>query len=245
MRVVAWNLAHQIRQRPIPSDVPALLESMGADVVLLNEFVDGPTREAFRDAMRERGFEWQAVSPTPAVHNQVFAAARLPFVVGDLKPPTLGDRMDGSAIAGFLHIRFEDGDIEIVGFRAPAYKKAADVRAYWAEFTTIMAGAADRSILFAGDVNKDPFKRAGTPWAPSISLAACPAYTVPNPAGEWSFRDPGGRWVPTRIDHVLHTSALAVNDVRYVAEHGGRALAGLKTEHPISDHAALTFRAEV
>ena len=51
--------------------------------------------------------------------------------------------------------------------------------------------------------------------------------------------------MPTRIDHVLHTSPLAVNDVRYVAEHGGRALAGLKTEHPISDHAALTFRAEV
>lgn len=243
VRVLAWNLAHQIKQRPIPDDLPALFESMSADVVLLNEFVDGPTRTAFFEGLRHHGYEYQAVSETPAVHNQVFAASRLPFTKGDLKPPTLGVRMDGSAISNFLHIRFESHGIEMVGLRAPAYDKAADVREYWAEVSDIMKTVSARPILFAGDINQDPFKRARTPNAPSMAFPSCPELSVTNPAGEWSYRDKAGRWQPTRIDHVLHTAAVAVTNVHYVVAHNGRVLAGLRAGNPISDHAALLFTA--
>lgn len=40
-------------------------------------------------AVRNAGHEWQAVSPTPAIHNQIFAASRFPFKIGDLQPPQL------------------------------------------------------------------------------------------------------------------------------------------------------------
>jgi hypothetical protein len=76
VRVLAWNIAHQIRQRPIPADLPALFESMGADVVLLTEYVEQRPRLEFRQALQRHGYPHQLVSFTPAVHNQVFAASR-------------------------------------------------------------------------------------------------------------------------------------------------------------------------
>jgi endonuclease/exonuclease/phosphatase family metal-dependent hydrolase len=150
--------------------------------------------------------------------------------------------MNGPAIAGFLHIRFGDG-LQMVGMRAPAYEKTADVRAYWTELAGIMQSVAERPILFAGDINADPFKRADMPDARSMQYPLCEAFTVPNPAGDWSFRDKGARWIPTRIDHVLHTRHVTVSNVRYAEKHDGRVLAGLKADDPISDHAALLFDA--
>jgi len=243
MRVIAWNVAHQIKMRPIPADLPALFDSIGADVVLLNEFVDGPSRAAFYADLQQAGYLWRLVSETPGVHNQILAASRLEFRPGDLRPPTLGDRMDGSAISNFLHIRFQQPEIEMVGMRAPAYTVSADRRAYWSEMADLVSGVADRPILFAGDINMDPFKRAGQVGAKAIGFEHCAAFTVPNPSGEWSFRDKGGRWAPTRIDHVLHSSAVRIEDARYVEVHNGRVLAGLRPHLPISDHAALVFEA--
>lgn len=42
--------------------------------------------------MREAGYRWQAVSPTPAVHKLIFAASKFEFEVGDLPPPNSTDR---------------------------------------------------------------------------------------------------------------------------------------------------------
>jgi len=243
VRVISWNLNHRCREKLIPDGISGLFVELDADLILLNEFVDGPSRRTFRDSMRGAGYGHQAVSFTPALHNQVFAASRFPFTVGDVAPPTLGDRQDGSAIANFLHIRFEHLPLEVVGMRAPAYDISADVKAYWAELAAIMLGVSDRPIVFAGDINQNPFKRARMPDVPSLSFPLCPAYCVPNPVGEWSYKSPDGRGLPTRIDHVLHTSRVTVMDTRYIAVHDDLTLAGLRAEHPISDHALLAFTA--
>ena len=99
MKVIAWNLAHQVKKRPIPDYLVDVILDLEADTVLFNEYVDDEIREPFKTAMREVGFEYQAVSPTPDVHNQIFAASRHAFEVGDLQPP----QFDGSAISNFLH----------------------------------------------------------------------------------------------------------------------------------------------
>ena len=156
MITIAWNLAHQIKVRPIPDDLVEVIPSLEAETVLFNEYVDDPSREPFKAAMREAGFRHQAVSATPARHNQIFAASKHAFDVGDLRPP----QFDGSAISNFLHLKFRDFPFEMVGLRAPAYEKAADRKAYWAELGHIMESARDRAILFAGDINFDPFVKA-------------------------------------------------------------------------------------
>src|SRR5690606_6454795 len=145
MLTLAWNLAHQVKVRPIPDDLVGVILATEAETVLFNEYVDDPCREPFKAAMREAGYRWQAVSATPGRRNQIFAASKHAFKVSDLRPP----QFDGSAISNFLHLKFTGFPVEMVGLRAPAYEKAADRRAYWAELGQIMESARNRAILFA------------------------------------------------------------------------------------------------
>ena len=235
MKVIAWNLAHQVKKRPIPDYMVDVIQDLEADTVLFNEYVDEGIREPFKEAMREAGYKWQAVSPTPAVHNQIFAASRFAFKVGDLQPP----QFDGSAISNFLHLKFDDLPTEMMGMRARAYKKAADKHAYWAELAVIMESVKDRKILFAGDVNYDPFKKAKQPEARTVPFHLCDGYQIPNPQGNWSFLAHSGKGF--KINHVMHTPHVEVTDVEFLDRIRGRFLAGEKIKKPISDHAVLRF----
>lgn len=235
MKTIAWNLAHQIHEKPIPDFLADVVCDLKADTVLFNEWVDTDRCEPFKQALRDAGFVHHAVSPTPARHNQIFAASRFAFEVGDLQPP----QFDGSAISNFLHLRFPDTGVEVVGMRAPAYKKRADWHAYWDELAAIMNSVRDRPILFAGDVNYDPFKKAKKEGARTVPFHLCDGYEIPNPQGEWSYLHHTGSG--SRIDHVIHTPSLAVTEAEYVDQIGGRHLAGSKSLQPISDHAALRF----
>lgn len=235
MKVIAWNLAHQVKVRPIPADFIDVILALEAETVLFNEYVDDPSREPFKTAMREAGFLHQAVSAMPARHNQIFAASKHAFEVGDLLPP----QFDGSAISNFLHLKFTDFPFEMVGLRAPAYEKAADRKAYWAELGQIMESARDRSILFAGDINFDPFVKGKQEGATRVSFPFASGYQVPNPRGDWSYLAHSGKGY--KIDHVIHTPGVAVTEVEYLTCIGDRHLAGEKSNTPISDHAALRF----
>jgi len=235
MLTLAWNLAHQVKARPIPDDFVDVILALEAETVLFNEYVDDPSREPFKAAMREAGFLHQAVSATPARHNQIFAASKHAFIVGDLQPP----QFDGSAISNFLHLKFTDFPFEMVGLRAPAYEKAADRKAYWAELGQVMESAKDRAILFAGDINFDPFVKAKQEGATRCSFPFASGYQVPNPQGDWSYLAHSGKGY--KIDHVLHTPSVVVSEVEYLTHIGGRHLAGVKANAPISDHAALRF----
>lgn len=235
MKVIAWNLAHQVRKRKIPDYLVDVILDLEADTVLFNEYVDDEIREPFKQAMREVGYEHQAVSRTPARHNQIFAASKFAFEKGDLQPP----QFDGSAISNFLHIRFEDFPVEIVGVRAPAYKKKADWNAYWDELAGIMESARNRKILFAGDVNYDPFEKAKQPNAETVPFHLCDGYQIPNPNGDWSYLHHNGNGF--KIDHVIHTPTVHVENVEYIDWIRGRFLAGEKIKKPVSDHAVLRF----
>ena len=235
MKVIAWNLAHQVKKRPIPDYMVDVIQDLEADTVLFNEYVDDESREPFKTAMREGGYLWQAVSPTPAVHNQIYAASRFAFELGDLQPP----QFDGSAISNFLHLKFTDFPFEMVGVRAPAYSKAADKHAYWAELAGIMESARDRAILFAGDINFDPFVKAKQEGASQVPFPFASGYQVPNPGGDWSYLAHSGKGY--KIDHVMHTPTVEVTNVEYIDWIRGRFLAGEKIKKPVSDHAVLRF----
>jgi len=40
MKIVAWNLAHQIKEKPIPDFMLDVVRDLEADTVLVNEYVD-------------------------------------------------------------------------------------------------------------------------------------------------------------------------------------------------------------
>lgn len=129
LKVMAWNLGHRIQPKAIPATLPEIFAELDVDTVLLNEFVDAPDRAAFRAGLVAAGYPNQLVSYAPGRHNQVFVASRCPLVAGDLAGP----RKDGPSQAGFLHVRFADTRLELVGMRAPAYKTTADKVDYWGQ----------------------------------------------------------------------------------------------------------------
>ena len=142
--------------------------------------------------------------------NQVFAASRHPFKLGDIAAPTL----DVWASSNFLHIQFWHTTFELVGLRVPAYDKAADRDAYWAELGPIMRAASSRPIAFLGDINRNPFTKAANEAAAEVRLPECELYRIPNPTGDWSHISTNGTGTG-RIDHVLHTEAVHVEAAEY------------------------------
>lgn len=235
-QVAAWNLNHRARQRAIPSAVGAVIAELDVDIVLLNEFVDGPGRGAFREQLASLGFEYQLVSTRPAKNNQVFAASRTPISIGDLPSPTT----NSSAIANWLHIHFDGSDLELIGLRVPAYTRGSERRAYHAQLAEILRSAGGRPLVIAGDLNVDPFAKAGVSPPPSSAFRGAEMFSVPLPAGDWSYINHRGT-SRSRLDHVLHSASVQVSDVRYHYELGNVLIAGPTADGPLSDHAALTF----
>lgn len=238
--VAAWNVGHRTRRKPIPDELPGALELLNSDVIVLTEFVDdGPDRDVFRAKLGASGYvHIHATDPLPA-HNQVFVASRLPFDIGDIVAPTTTSH----AISNFLHVSLRDSDIELVGMRAPSYT-GAERSSYWGEVDGILRNAGDRALVVAGDLNEDPFKGVSESFT-SRRFHGLETFSAARPVGRWSFMDPHKESKRSRIDHVLHTPRIRISDARYVDEVGGFRLAGPVSSAPLSDHAALTFTAEV
>jgi len=240
VRVVTWNVGHRITRKAIPEAMGEALVDLDADVVLLNEFVDGaPDRDRLRSQLREAGYEYFVVSEAPPRHNQVFAASRVPIELGDITPPA----MDSHATTNFLHLRVPDSEIELIGMRAPAYKTAGERRTYWQEVASIVRAAHDRALVLAGDLNMDPFKRASE-YATGVEFPDIEMYSAARPEGPWSFASLHDASRNSRIDHVLHNSRIRILEPCYRYEAGGVDLAGPYSPHR-GDHAALTFTAEL
>jgi endonuclease/exonuclease/phosphatase family metal-dependent hydrolase len=238
--VAAWNVGHRARRKAIPEDLSAALEALNADVVFLTEFVDGgEDRDQLRVSLSAAGYDHVHLTDPLPVHNQVFVASRLPFDVGDIAPPTT----DSHATSNFLHVSLHDSEIELIGMRAPSYKGAVK-SAYWGEVDGILRNAGDRALVVAGDLNEDPFKGVSESFK-SRKFHGSEILSAARPEGRWSFMDPHKETSRSRIDHVLHTPRVRIRDARYVDQIAGLRLAGPASSSPLSDHAALTFAAEI
>lgn len=241
IRVATWNVGHRITRKPIPPAMGEALIALEADVVFLNEFVDGaPDRDRLREQLRAAGYNYFAISEAPPRHNQVFVASRFPIEVGDIDAPT---EPDSHAETNFLHIRFPDSDIELIGLRAPAYKSAAERRDYWSDLTSTLQIYRNRALVVAGDLNLDPFKRVSGA-RDSVEFPDAEMYCAVRPEGSWSFVSLHDASKNSRIDHVLHGEKVILSDVRYYYQAGGIELAGPDSPHK-GDHAVLMFTAEL
>lgn len=238
--VAAWNVGHRARRKAIPEELAAAMESLDSDVVMLTEFVDGGAdRDQLRERLRAAGYHQVHLTDPLPVHNQVFVASRLPFDVGDIAPPTT----DSHATSNFLHLSLRDSEIELIGLRAPDYKGAVK-SSYWGEVDDILNNIGDRAVAVAGDLNEDPFKGVSESFK-SRRFHGLEAFCAARPEGRWSYMNPHKDTSRSRIDHVLHTPRVRISDARYVDEIAGFRLAGPASSSPLSDHAALTFAAEI
>ena len=239
MKIAAWNLNHRIIEKKIPPEALRFFDAFSADLIVLNEFVDGESRASFRDELKKMGYDHQFVSEKRVKQNQVFIASKLPISLGDLKPP----QQDDAAITNFLHITINGIDIEVVGIRAPAYNMARERKSYWQELASIIQSAANRRIVFLGDVNYDPFRKVA-PSVTELRFDMAPAFTIPNPKGEWSYISLNEK-ARTRIDHAIVSDGLKVSNAEYLSTYNGITLAGGRRSSAVTDHAVLALNLAV
>lgn len=234
MRLLSWNLAHQCREDPIPPTFAEAIRLLNPDLICLNEYVHGTSRGELIESLAGLGLRHLEVSQRLNGHNQVLVASRYPIEPGDLTGPTTTN-LGGES--NFLHVRVPAARIEFVGLRAPSYTGAA-LADYWSKLVTTVQSCVGRTIVFMGDFNTDPEQpRRST--AKYLLQLRNEGWSVPSPAGPWSFISKAG--TGTRIDHAVLSPTLAVTSARYVAAAGSIVLAAPNRSAAVSDHAPLVL----
>jgi len=231
MRIVAWNLGHQTKERLIRDGFAKAIAQLKPDVLTLNEYVHGPSRTKLLVSLTEIGLSHILVSERIGSHNQVLIASRTRIISGQLKAPSIS-AADNS---NFLHIRLPNENLDVVGMRVPAYKENEKKAAYWREFFQIAASVALQRVVFIGDLNVNPMssRYVGSRYLNQLVESG---WQLPSPKGPWSYISKTG--ANSRIDHALVSSALKVTAISYVTGVGGIKLAGADDD-AFSDHAAL------
>ena len=239
LKIISWNLNHRTIEKPIPNEIAMFFEEYKPDIIALNEYVDGESRNEFKQELTELGYFHQLLSPKVGRQNQIFIASKNEITLGDIHAPDFTD----PAKTNFLHVTMEETDLELVGFRAPFYKLASERNAYWKQVSEKIAGVSKRQILFLGDINYDPFKGASNS-APEIEFDLAGSFRIPNPEGEWSFISIDGK-NKSRIDHAIVSDGVNVSNVKYLTVYNGITLAGSKSDSAITDHAVLSVDVEI
>jgi endonuclease/exonuclease/phosphatase family metal-dependent hydrolase len=238
LHLAAWNLNHRTRRKSIPPAVLHAIARLEIDILVLTEYVDGDHQAEFKNGLKDLGFESVAVSLRAPQQNQVLMASRA-RMEDDKLLATPG--YTEAAATNWLHRRIPSLGLEVVGFRAPVYLDAEDRAGYWNQVETIMLAAIARPVLFVGDFNCDPFADTRHSALAFKRLTQRDGFSLPNPAGEWSYRRRDGS-ATSRIDHALASPGVRLTDTRYLYRAGQHVLAGVGEAAPLSDHALLSIR---
>lgn len=219
--------------KEIPASVLSIIDKLAPDMLVLNEYVDGDERTSFKSGLKEIGFTHISVSRKMDRQNQVLMTSKVEHAPGDLEPPSY----DGASIANFLHVILPHFDIEIVGLRAPMYKKRQELKSYWSELLSIIRPTISRNIIFIGDFNCNP-DISNTPGAEAINLLREDGWRVPPPYGDWSYISYNGQ-KRSRLDHALCSPGVGDISGTYISKLDSYIIAGPTEQNPISDHAIL------
>ena len=232
MKIVALNLNHKASLRAIKPRLVEVVERLGPEILVLNEYVHGEERAALVDALAHIGLGNVLFSERLNGHNQVLIASNSPITAGALRGPATPD---GGGESNFLHVLVPYAHLEIVGVRAPAYAKRNELQDYWEKLVAIIQSTQERRILFIGDVNADPDSGRSVGSSHLASLRSA-GWIIPSPSGAWSYVS------GSRIDHAIASPTVAIDRAEYVSEVAGIVVASQTKAAAISDHAALVVQ---
>lgn len=237
MKILAWNVGHKASERKLKPKLVEAIAKMDADVVVLNEYVHGDSRKPLELALQQSGLHYILVSENVPdkenrLNNQVLIASRFELTQGDLQGPR---SFDGGGESNFLHVRLPHDALEIVGIRVPAWKEASLRHGYWTQMQDIIRRAADRRIVFIGDINATPGKK-GSVGSGYLAALGKEGWVMPEPEGSWSFSS-GKRF--SRIDHAIISRHLRATEARYLSRLDDLELVASEATSSISDHLPL------
>lgn len=206
-RILALNLNHRTRPKPISVPLIKAIVELLPDIVVLNEFVGGGDSSDLENKLACSGFSHLAVSECVEYaagrwHNQIAIASRKK--IENVSEPTYGpDEMcrTNTLIA-------QTFGILITGIRVPAYETAGDWYSYWDWLSDNLKGD-----LAVGDFNADPSRQKK--WDRVLDkLVSAGDWSRKEIEGPWSYR--GNNGATSRVDHVLARGNVRVVAAKYV-----------------------------
>jgi endonuclease/exonuclease/phosphatase family metal-dependent hydrolase len=233
LRVLSWNLNHRARAKAIPSTLADSIASLKPNVIVLNEYVHGDSRQPFLEQLAKRGFPyWQVSHVTPLRQNHVLIPSRTPIDLGCIKAPAIEKFIPSN----FLHVSLPHEGCEILGLRIPDYSNDPKTkRACWNWIIETATTVKDRPFVLIGDFNTDPDD-------PDALFRDCPGRLID---GGWQLASPGegaSYWTvkgkPYRLDHAFVSQHFTVLESRYVSDFGALGSIG-HSKDALSDHAIL------
>ena len=228
MRIVAWNVNHRTRVKPIPSTLWLAVGSLGPDVVVLTEYVAGPSHQDLLDGLRAFGLAHSVVSRRVNHHNRVLMASRHEIEPVRWRVPAITPATPSNVL------RVRSGGFELVGLRAPMFQRAGDRDKFWSWWRRRATVLSERPAVVIGDLNTAPNRQRCSGAACLRELSAS-GWSIPEPEGPWSYRSHQGKG--SKLDYVLASPRVEVSSARYVTQSGSFEFAG--SASALSDHAAL------
>jgi exonuclease III len=185
VKILTWNLNHRAARRAIPLWVSRAIVAEAPDVVVLTEYVVGADHDRFLGGLAGAGLCYTAVTLRVERGNQVLVAARQPIQPGLLVAPDFHP----SVRPNFHHVRLVVDDIEVIGFRMPAFAgpERPMKRRTWDWLITALRKVHDRQAIILGDFNTasgDSTKTCGD----CIELLVTEGWTPQVPAEGYSWR---------------------------------------------------------
>jgi len=234
MKIVAWNINHRVREKVIPSQLTEAIASLGPDVIVLTEYVHGPSRDGFLASMANHGFCNWLVSECRTRQNHVLIAARTALERGSIRAPEIAPSVPSNA----LHVRLPQEGLEILGIRVPDYSKDPKTkRACWNWIIDTAASVKDRPFVIIGEFNTDP-KYPANRCGDYIRRLVDDGWQLAAPAEGSSFWTLNGDAV--RIEHAFVSEHFIVERATYVTKFDRHVFAS-KEPGALSDHAALSI----
>src|SRR5947209_8494405 len=118
MRLVAWNLNHRIRQMAIPWWIVPAIAILSPDVLVLTEYVPGPSHEQFLSGLSDAGLRYSRVSRFTAGQNHILIAARLKLEPTPIAVPSEIPYLNTNTLC----VEIPDAGFRVLGLRVPYFK---------------------------------------------------------------------------------------------------------------------------
>ncbi len=233
MKLITWNINHRASQKRIPPSMAAGLSSLFPDVIILTEYVIGPSHESFIEELSASGFGHISISPYAYRENQILIAANSALLSGALKAPSIAP----SVTTNFLHVHMKGHGLDIIGIRVPDYSKQPSIRNQCWDWIEDMAKVIEKEpYVIIGDFNTDPsypLNKSGN----RISNIVMAGWQHALPQSGFSYLPVNGG-TGKRLDHAFVSKHFIIHRTEYIWESNGYIFAG-KVPGAMSDHALL------
>jgi len=238
MNLLTWNINHRASRKRIPPSMVEAIASLSPDIIILTEYVPGPSHMSFMEELSSHGLNHIVMSQETPKENHVFIASRNALTRGAIEGPPIAP----SVPSNMLHVYLESQEMNILGLRVPDYSKQTPLRhKCWDWLEATANKIKEQPFVILGDFNADPSyppskcgNRIGNLVTAGWQLAA-----PPSGASYLAVANGEGK----RLDHAFVSKHFIVRNAQYVWENNSFIFGG-KSSDAMSDHAALLVEIE-